>query len=154
MRRVCEARRLCAVADERPRRPESSPEFAVKNEAMSIALEIGAGIGSAGFIRGIGCVPNYESPEIEEDSHLLPDSPSPSSSSSSSSSIGKDSDAVASELEDDERAGMGEVQSAYKGLLQGMESIEESLPIRCYISILFFYFDVFICFLGSLDDFS
>ncbi|KAH0460268.1 hypothetical protein IEQ34_010931 [Dendrobium chrysotoxum] len=99
---------------------------------MSIALEIGGGIGGAGFICGIGCVPIYDLPEMEKDPPLPPESPS--SSSFSSSSIGEESDGVCRELEDDEGAGMGEVQSAYKGLLQGMESMEESLPIRRGIS--------------------
>ncbi|XP_020587398.1 uncharacterized protein LOC110029438 [Phalaenopsis equestris] len=99
---------------------------------MSIALELGAGIGSAGFIGGIGCVPIYDSPEVEKDRPLSPESPS--STSSASSSIGKDSDEVGGELEDDEGAGAGEVQSAYKGMLNGMESMVESLPIRRGIS--------------------
>ncbi|PKU81840.1 uncharacterized protein LOC110104980 [Dendrobium catenatum] len=99
---------------------------------MSIALEIGGGIGGAGFICGIGCVPIYDLTEIEKDPPLP--LASPSSSSFASSSIGEESDGVGRELEDDEGAGMGEVQSAYKGLLQGMESMEESLPIRRGIS--------------------
>ncbi|KAL0917312.1 hypothetical protein M5K25_012367 [Dendrobium thyrsiflorum] len=123
---------LCAAANERSRPPDSSLECVVVKGAMSIALERGGGIGGAGFICGIGCVPIYNLTEIEKDPPLPPESPS--SSSFSSSSIGEESDGVGRELEDDEGAGMGEVQSAYKGLLQGMESMEESLPIRRGIS--------------------
>ncbi|PKA63994.1 hypothetical protein AXF42_Ash005006 [Apostasia shenzhenica] len=104
---------------------------------MSIALERGAGIRGAEFVRSVGCVPIYESSEIEEGRGKdLPHKTSAecSPSSSSSSSIGKDSDDSGRGLQQDQDGGMGEVESTYKGPLQGMESLEESLPIRRSIS--------------------
>lgn len=88
----------------------------------------------SGFVRGIGCVAIFESEEIEVRKRTDP-SPSPTleaaeaPSSSSSSSIGKDSDEEG--LRD---GGEEEVQSLYKGPLQGMEALEESLPISRGIS--------------------
>lgn len=103
---------------------------------MSLAMEIGAGIGGPGFVRGIACVAIFDSAEIEGRKRMDP-SPSPTEaaaaavlSASSSSSIGKDSDEAGSREGED--GGGGEVQSAYKGPPVGMESLEESLPIRYF----------------------
>ncbi|KAG0503661.1 hypothetical protein HPP92_003733 [Vanilla planifolia] len=103
---------------------------------MSIALQSGSG-----FLRGIGFVPINESEEFKRLDPIKPsqnpegaegaeDSVSSSSFSSCSSSIGKDSDAEGSDEEEEN----GEVQSKYKGPLEGMTSLEESLPIRRGIS--------------------
>lgn len=100
---------------------------------MLIAMESGTGIGEPGFIRGMRRGPIYDSLDVQNDRPRLPLLPA-ESSSLSTSSIGKDSDASGRESEDDEDGATGEVQSAYKGALQGMESLEESLPIRRGIS--------------------
>ncbi|KAI0495095.1 hypothetical protein KFK09_025242 [Dendrobium nobile] len=102
---------------------------------MSIAMESGAGIGGSGFARRIACVAIFDAAEMEERKRM-DHSPSPpvettvASSTSTSSSIGKDSDEVGSQEDEEE----GEVQSAHKGPLLGTESLEESLPVRRSIS--------------------
>lgn len=107
---------------------------------MSIALDSGGnriGGGAGGFIRSISSFPIYESPEV---TGTPPDgqrfgTPAPAQrpeSSSCSSSIGRNSDCSAAGSEED--AGEAEVQSTYKGPLDTMDALEESLPIRRGVS--------------------
>lgn len=101
---------------------------------MPIALERGNGIGRAGLVQ----VPVYELPEA---AGVLPPGrkvdaappPAMADSSSGSSSIGKNSDRETAGS-DGEDAGEAEVHSAYKGPLEAMDALEESLPIRRGIS--------------------
>ncbi|XP_020107116.1 uncharacterized protein LOC109723225 [Ananas comosus] len=73
---------------------------------MSIALERGGGIGGSGFARGVNCFAAYEA-----------EAPAPAAEGSGS--------------DEGEEA---EVQSSYKGPLDTMDALEESLPIRRGIS--------------------
>ena len=70
-----------------------------------------------------------------------------STSSTSTSSIGKNSDLSSERSMEDEDSGENEAQSAYKGPLDMMDSLEEVLPIRYIASPLFskFEFLFFIC---------
>lgn len=103
---------------------------------MPIALERGSGIGRPGFGRGIGWVPIYELPEaagIIPAGRKLDPAAAVADSSTSSSSIGKNSDGE-SAVSNPEDAGEEEVQSTYRGSLETMDALEESLPIRRGIS--------------------
>ncbi|XP_072979662.1 uncharacterized protein [Typha angustifolia] len=89
---------------------------------MSIALERGREIGRSGFVRGVTCISVYEA-----------EPPLPGAAeTSSSSSIGKNSDCSAAGSGSDGEE--GEVQSLYKGPLDVMDALEESLPMRRGIS--------------------
>lgn len=115
---------------------------------MSIALDSGSNrIQGSGFIRGITpCVSIFETPESSRNAvsamgPLIPvenrtlggkDGEQEASSSSSSSSIGRNSDFSGEQGSDREDG--PEAQSSYKGPLNALDSLEESLPIRRGIS--------------------
>ena len=73
-----------------------------------------------------------------------------STSSTSTSSIGKNSDLSSERSMEDEDSGENEAQSAYKGPLDMMDSLEEVLPIRYNASPLFSKF-VFLFFIFLLQ---
>ena len=66
-----------------------------------------------------------------------------STSSSSTSSIGRNSDLSSERSMEDDDSGENEAQSAYKGPLDMMESLEEVLPVRYYESSLLILLEFF-----------
>ncbi|XP_077230902.1 protein OXIDATIVE STRESS 3 LIKE 2-like [Tasmannia lanceolata] len=109
---------------------------------MSIALESsGNRIEGSGFIGGISsCISIFEMPEsgrnisgmVPEDRRIPAGNEEEELASCSSSSIGRNSDFSERSLQSDGED--SEVQSSYKGPLDTMDSLEESLPIRRSIS--------------------
>ncbi|KAL0908396.1 hypothetical protein M5K25_022890 [Dendrobium thyrsiflorum] len=88
----------------------------------SIALEKEEGIGGPRCVRTIPCFPACESPAAIGEV---------TASVSRSSSIGRNSDCS---LAGGDEGGEAEVQSSYKGPLETMDALEDSLPIRRGIS--------------------
>ncbi|XP_077236358.1 protein OXIDATIVE STRESS 3 LIKE 2-like [Tasmannia lanceolata] len=116
---------------------------------MSIALERSSNrIEGSGFIRGIStCMSIFEAPEsgrkigriMPEKTQFPADNMRPKEereeSASCSSSIGKNSDcSMRSSESEDSGEDSGEIQSSYKGPLETMDALEESLPTRRSIS--------------------
>ncbi|KAG1358847.1 hypothetical protein COCNU_08G002930 [Cocos nucifera] len=107
---------------------------------MSIALERRNGIGGSGFGGGIRCFSIYESPErrwidLPEEEAEGKGEEVRKEEDSCSSSIGRNSDcSAAGSGSDGEESGETEVQSRYKGPLETMDAMEESLPIRRGVS--------------------
>ncbi|KAK9081485.1 hypothetical protein Syun_030809 [Stephania yunnanensis] len=101
---------------------------------MSIALERGSGFMRGGRMSCIAAV--FESPETAGD-RMFPGrkvEETGDRDSCSSSSIGRNSDDSSGLSSDGEGSGEGEVQSAFKGPLETMDSLEDVLPIRKGIS--------------------
>ncbi|PKA49955.1 hypothetical protein AXF42_Ash017494 [Apostasia shenzhenica] len=94
---------------------------------MSIALERGKRFGGPGYIRAIPCFQVCDPPAA-----IIAASP-PVSAASRSSSIGRNSDCSLADG-DGWEGGEAEVQSSYKGPLETMDALEDSLPIRRGIS--------------------
>lgn len=88
---------------------------------MSIVLEGEEGIGGPRCVRKIPCFPASESPSPAEVGASV------AASVSRSSSIGRNSDCS---LAGGEEGGEAEVQSSFKGPLETMDALEDSLPIR------------------------
>lgn len=112
---------------------------------MSIALESSRnGIERSGFVPVISpCISIFDSPEPSRKlagEMLSLDRRTPAkmddSDSCSSSSIGRNSDCSGGSASDGEDS--GEVQSSYKGPLDTMDALEDSLPIRRSISDFYF----------------
>ncbi|XP_050220388.1 protein OXIDATIVE STRESS 3 LIKE 1-like [Mercurialis annua] len=104
---------------------------------MSIALESSINRGGMADVkpRGIACVASaamFESP-AERTADVNECSSSSADSSTTSSSVGKNSD-VSSSSNGDDCEEENEVQSAFKGSFDAMDSLEEALPIRKGIS--------------------
>ncbi|KAK8931010.1 hypothetical protein KSP39_PZI016460 [Platanthera zijinensis] len=87
---------------------------------MPFALETGEGIGGSRLIRGVAFFPASEPPPVVT-----------APSVSHSSSVGRNSDCCSTGGDD---GGEAEVQSPYKGPLENMDSLAESLPIRSGLS--------------------
>ncbi|XP_008786650.2 uncharacterized protein LOC103704917 [Phoenix dactylifera] len=115
---------------------------------MSIALERRNGMGGSGFGGGIPCFPIYEAregrridrreeegEEEEEEAGGRGMEDGKGGELSCSSSIGRNSEGSAGGSgSDGEESGETEVQSRYKGPMETMDALEESLPIRHGIS--------------------
>ncbi|XP_058108600.1 protein OXIDATIVE STRESS 3 LIKE 2-like [Magnolia sinica] len=113
---------------------------------MSIALESSsARIERSGFIRGISpCISIFDPPEPgrnmpQGDRRFAAADPTPKvadeeEETSCSSSIGRNSDCLGGPSSGSDGEDSGEVQSSYKGPLDMMDALEESLPIRRGIS--------------------
>ncbi|KAG1334302.1 hypothetical protein COCNU_03G004210 [Cocos nucifera] len=107
---------------------------------MSIALERRNGIGGSGFGGGIPCFPIYESTDGRRIDQRAEEAAGRGGEegkgeSSFSSSIGRNSDcSAAGSGSDREESGETEVQSRYKGPLETMDALEDSLSIRHGIS--------------------
>lgn len=100
---------------------------------MSIALERRNGIGGSGLSGGIPCFPIYESPEGRRIDRRAEAAAAGREAAEESFglSIGRNSDCLAAVSgSDGEESGETEVQSRYKGPLETMDALEESLPIR------------------------
>nr|XP_010917199.1 uncharacterized protein LOC105041848 [Elaeis guineensis] len=110
---------------------------------MSIALERRNGIGGSEFGGGIPCFPTYESTEGRRIDRRAEAAAAVAGrgveegkgESSFSSSIGRNSDcSAAGSASDGDESGETEVQSRYKGPMETMDALEDSLPIRHGIS--------------------
>ncbi|OAY82613.1 uncharacterized protein LOC109725966 [Ananas comosus] len=106
---------------------------------MSIALERRARIGGSGFAQGLARFPIYDAAAAAAGAPAPPprrSSPEEEAAAAewSSSSIGRNSDISAAAEEGEAEGEEAEVQSSYKGPLDALDALEESLPIRRGIS--------------------